>query len=80
MADVIDFPKPADPKAARWKATLLYRDGLMSTSPREVFFEEIADLHDIVEDSPNWNCLVACIVTLNRVHHPGLTIEGSLTL
>ena len=36
----------------RWMAELFYRD---EPEPVVVAFEEIADLHDIVERGANWN-------------------------
>ena len=51
--------------ARRWKAVLEYRarGGQQSV---EHFFEEISELHLIVELSPDWNRLIRCTVTLNR--------------
>ena len=49
----------------RWKALIEYRtdDGSKSV---EHYFEEISDLHLIVEHGPDWNLLIRCTVTLNR--------------
>jgi hypothetical protein len=49
----------------RWKAVAEYRteDGPKSV---EHYFEEISDLHLIVEHGPDWNSLIRCTVTLNR--------------
>ncbi|WP_379071697.1 hypothetical protein ACHMW4_30215 [Mesorhizobium sp. UC22_110] len=49
----------------RWKAVIEYRteDGARSI---EHYFEEISDLHLIVEHGPDWNFLIRCTVTLNR--------------
>ena len=49
----------------RWKAVLEYRtdDGSKSV---EHYFEEISDLHLIIEHGPDWNSLIRCTVTLNR--------------
>lgn len=49
------------PDTRRWRAALSYSDGW-----REVFFEEIEELHDIIEQGPDWNTLVSCVVTLNQ--------------
>jgi hypothetical protein len=49
----------------RWKAVIEYRgDG----EPQivEHFFEEISELHLIMERGPEWNRLVRCTITLNR--------------
>lgn len=49
----------------RWKAVVEYRteEGPMSI---EHYFEEISDLHLIIEHGPDWNFLIRCTVTLNR--------------
>ena len=49
----------------RWKAIIEYRadEGPMSV---EHYFEEISDLHLIIEHGPDWNFLIRCTVTLNR--------------
>lgn len=49
----------------RWKAVIDYRteEGAKSV---EHFFEEISDLHLIIEHGPDWNFLIRCTVTLNR--------------
>ncbi len=49
----------------RWKAVIEYRDG-EDTSSAEHFFEEISDLHLIIENGPDWNGLIRCTLTLNR--------------
>lgn len=49
----------------RWKAVIEYStpDGPKSV---EHYFEEISDLHLIIEHGPDWNFLVRCTITLNR--------------
>ena len=49
----------------RWKAVIEYGtdDGL---EVAEHYFEEILDLHLIIEHGPDWNRLIRCTVTLNR--------------
>lgn len=49
----------------RWRAFIEYHgsDGPVGV---EHFFEEISDLHHIVEHGPDWNSLIRCTVTLNR--------------
>ena len=49
----------------RWRAVIEYdsKNGPVST---EHFFEEMRDLHVIVEHGPDWNTLARCTVTLNR--------------
>jgi hypothetical protein len=46
----------------RWMAEITYRNG---GAPEIVQFEEIADLHDIVEMGPDWNEIEQIVVTLN---------------
>jgi hypothetical protein len=49
----------------RWKALIEYRaeEGVRSA---EHYFEEMSDLHLIIEHGPDWNLLIRCTVTLNR--------------
>lgn len=49
----------------RWKAVIEYRT---DEGPKSVehYFEEISDLHLIIEHGPDWNVLIRCTVTLNR--------------
>jgi hypothetical protein len=49
----------------RWKALIEYRtsEGFNSV---EYYFEEISELHLIIEHGPDWNLLIRCTITLNR--------------
>lgn len=49
----------------RWRAVIEYKH---HTGPISIehFFEEIAELHNIIERGPEWKTLVRCTVTLNR--------------
>ena len=49
----------------RWKAVIEYRteDGAESV---EHYFEELSELHLIIEHGPDWNLLIRCTITLNR--------------
>lgn len=49
----------------RWKAVVEY---LADGGPQSVthYFEEISDLHPIIEHGPDWRRLIRCTVTLNR--------------
>lgn len=49
----------------RWKAVIEYRTD-EGTASVEHFFEEISDLHLVIEHGPDWNLLLRCTVTLNR--------------
>lgn len=49
----------------RWKAVIEYRTAFGNETV-EHFFEEVADLHFIIEHGPDWNLLVRCTITLNR--------------
>jgi hypothetical protein len=46
----------------RWMAEITYRTG---RAPLVEQFEELYELHDIVETGPNWNEIEQIIVTLN---------------
>ena len=49
----------------RWRAVIEYQH---QTGPISIehFFEEIAELHNIIERGPEWSTLIRCTVTLNR--------------
>ncbi|WP_156041786.1 hypothetical protein [Bradyrhizobium sp. URHD0069] len=47
----------------RWMAEIHYNNG---EPPGVVAFEELAELHDIVELGPDWNAIDQIVVTLNR--------------
>jgi len=47
----------------RWMAEIKYRTHRIS---KVVSFEELEDLHDIVESGPDWNEIDYITVTLNR--------------
>ena len=49
----------------RWKATLIYRT---DNGPVDVehTFEELEELHDIVERGPDWNCIEDITIQLQR--------------
>ncbi|MCG8271576.1 hypothetical protein MIC97_08680 [Aquamicrobium sp. NLF2-7] len=49
----------------RWKAVIDYRADCGSTSV-EYYFEEISELHNLIEHGPDWNFLIRCTLTLNR--------------
>lgn len=49
----------------RWKAIIEYSDDTGSQAI-EHYFEEISDLHTVIEHGPDWNSLIRCTVTLNR--------------
>ena len=49
----------------RWKAVIEYRTAKGEKSV-EHYFEEISDLHLVIEHGPDWNSLIRCTVTLNR--------------
>jgi hypothetical protein len=49
----------------RWKAVIEHHTET-GESRVEHYFEEIADLHLIIEHGPDWNRLVRCTITLNR--------------
>lgn len=71
MSEIIEFkPRggqagPQEPDQSRWKADIEYRSeegGQLSTH----YFEEIEDLHSIIELGPHWDTIVKCVVTINR--------------
>jgi hypothetical protein len=52
-------------EGSRWKAMIEYdhQNGPISI---EHFFEEISDVHRIIENGPDWNTLIRYTVTLHR--------------
>lgn len=62
----------------RWLAIVTYRG---EAGPIEVdhHFEELEELHTIIERGPDWNTIVSIVVTLNpeRATYPGDTIEAA---
>ena len=59
----------------RWKAVITYRSDT-SYIKRNVSFEEIEELHDIVEKGPNFYTIESIVITLNDRVAP-MTIEES---
>jgi hypothetical protein len=51
----------------RWMAEIHYNNG---DPLKAVAFEELAELHDIVELGPDWNTIDQIVVTLNRRVRP----------
>ena len=49
----------------RWKAVIQYRTESGSETV-EHYFEEILDLHLIIEHGTDWNRIIRCTVMLNR--------------
>ena len=62
----------------RWLAIVTYRG---EAGPIEVdhHFEELEELHTIIERGPDWNTIVSIVVTLSpeRATYPGDTIEAA---
>jgi hypothetical protein len=86
MSDVIQFPtrggeigEPRDD--ARWRVDIEYRSeegGQFACH----FIEEIADLHEIIEQGPHFDTIVKCVITVNRQSGdiPRLTKEQAVLL
>ena len=49
--------------ADRWMAEITYRTG---RAPAVVSFEEMEEIHDIVERGPCWDDIDQIVITLNR--------------
>jgi hypothetical protein len=62
MSEINPFDDGSN-KPKRWMAELHYRG---QDEPAVVSFEEIYQLHMIVERGPDWNLLDRVVVTLNR--------------
>lgn len=68
------------PKMPRWWAMVTY---VSETGPVPIVhrFEELHELHDLIEQGPDWNCIIDFQIGLapaRRGH--SLTIEGSQKL
>jgi hypothetical protein len=48
----------------RWMAEITYRTD--DEGPQVHTFEEIGDLHDIIEMGPDWNDIEQIVITLNH--------------
>ncbi|MER9768900.1 hypothetical protein NKJ09_22880 [Mesorhizobium sp. M0189] len=82
MGEIVLFPIDEPPAPVlRWKAVVTYRseEGKKNV---EHFLEELDDLAGLIEQGPDWNTIVACVVTLNRDSSPipRLTIEQSMLI
>lgn len=62
------------PSRSRWFATVTYRS---DNGPIDVNhgFEELYELHDLVERGPDWNAIERIEIRLVRVKYPNDTIE-----
>jgi hypothetical protein len=52
----------AMPMINRWMAEISYRNGMR---PEIVQFEELYELHKIIEHGPDWNDIEQIVITLN---------------
>ena len=65
---------------SRWMATILYRSERNGIIPQVHFFEEIEDLHDIVERGHSFYAIERITITINPeqaklFNYEGRTIE-----
>lgn len=67
-------------KPARWHVVLQYRSTKAGIVDVHHDIEELEELAGLVERGPDWNCLVDCVVTLNRTSTPDLTVEQAARL
>ena len=64
----------------RWNAEIEYRTDA-GGELRTVQFEELSELDQVIESGPHWDCIVRCVVTLNRpAECKDLTLEAALRL
>jgi len=72
MSNIVKFPNksrdgvafPIDGDFPRWKATITYRSRDGRKSQVETF-EELEELHHIIESGPNFYCIETIVVCLN---------------
>lgn len=66
------------PEPPRWRAVVIYRsrNGLIEV---DHVFEELLELHRLIERGPDWNTIEQIVVTLDPTHvvYPGDTIEDA---
>lgn len=60
----------------RWHAIVTYRTEA-GPFTLDHDFEELEDLHDIIERGPNWHCIIDIVVTLMRRTSANLTVEAA---
>jgi hypothetical protein len=58
----------------RWKATIYYRTAT-GTVDITHDFDEIADLHDLVERGPHWDTIERIVILRADPAQPYLTVE-----
>lgn len=63
----------------RWKAVATYRTEHGNVDV-EHSFEELEELHDLIERGPDWNALVNIVITLADPAYPGLTVEAAAAM
>lgn len=59
----------------RWKADIVYRT---ESGPLDIthYVNEIAEVHDLIECGPHWDCLVSCTITrFQHITSETLTVE-----
>lgn len=63
----------------RWIATITYSgdNGLQFV---KAHFEELEDLHDIVEKGPDWNAIERIEIVLNSIRRYPVTVEEAREL
>ncbi len=74
MAKILSFPKK-DGDPPRWQAVVRHRRAVHAVHIRTLRFEEISELHDLIENGPHWGTIIDCKITLLRDAGSTLTIE-----
>lgn len=59
---------------ARWRAVVTYRSAVGPVDV-EHWLDELADLHDLVEAGPHWDCIEGIAVERVNPISPGLSLE-----
>ena len=81
--NIINFPQKDNKSvgddqkpSARWRADIEYRSENGGNVVSH-YFQEIEELHDVIEGGPHFDTLVKCVVTLNAQcgDIPRLTVE-----
>jgi hypothetical protein len=61
----------------RWVASISYRSAEQATIRDDREMEELAELQQLVEAGPDWNCVEQIEIALQRRLKPQLTLEES---
>lgn len=79
MADTLTIPAASETRIVRWIATVHYRTdtGIVDVQHD---LEEIADLHDLIENGPHWDTIDHIHIVRSDKTYAELTVEQAEAL